>query len=39
MTTQTTVRLIRAGAARDLTRGGADQGVEELDGTRIKPLG
>lgn len=32
-------RLIRVGIARDLTRGGADHGVEELDGTRIKPLG
>ena len=39
MRTISSIRLIRVGIARDLTRGGADYGVEELDGTRIKPLG
>lgn len=39
MRTTSSIRLIRVGIARALTRGGADYGVEELDGTRIRPLG
>lgn len=31
--------LTRLGDARKLTRGGAIVGVEELDGSRIKPMG
>ncbi len=39
MRTAQTIRLIRLGEARELTRGGADEGVVELDFTRIKPMG
>lgn len=35
----TTFRIIRLGEARDLTRGGAEEGVLELDFTRIRPAG
>jgi len=31
--------LTRLGEARKLTRGGAIVGPEELDGSRIKPMG
>lgn len=33
------IRLIRLGEARTLTRGGDEQGVLEIDFTRIKPMG
>ena len=39
MTTPQTVRLVRLGEARALTRGGDEQGVLEIDFTRIKPAG
>ena len=34
-----TIRLIRLGEARTLTRGGELEGVLEIDFTRIKPMG
>ncbi len=33
------IRLIHLGEARTLTRGGDEQGVLEIDFTRIKPMG
>lgn len=39
MTPTKTIRLIRLGEARELTRGGAEDGVLEIDFTRIKPQG
>ena len=39
MTPTKTIRLIRLGEARTLTRGGDEQGVLEIDFTRIKPMG
>ncbi len=39
MPTAKPIRLIRLGEARALTRGGADEGVLEIDLTRIKPMG
>lgn len=39
MTYPQTIRLIRLGQARALTRGGAEEGVLEIDFTRIKPQG
>lgn len=35
----TKISLTRLGEARKLTQGGLPQGVEEPDGTRIKPMG
>lgn len=39
MTPTKTIRLIRLGEARTLTRGGELEGVLEIDFTRIKPQG
>lgn len=39
MTPTKTIRLIRLGEARELTRGGADDGELEIDFTRVKPQG
>lgn len=39
MTPTKTIRLIRLGEARALTRGGELEGVLEIDFTRIKPQG
>lgn len=39
MTTTKAIRLIRLGEARELTRGGADDGELEIDFTRVKPQG
>lgn len=39
MITTTTIRVIRLGEARALTRGGADDGELEIDFTRVKPQG
>ncbi len=39
MTKTLNIRPIRLGDAKTLTRGGAEDGVLELDFTRIKPAG
>jgi hypothetical protein len=39
MSTPKTIVLIRLGQARKLTLGFAEEGVLELDTTRIKPMG
>lgn len=39
MTHPQPIRLIRLGQARALTRGGAEEGVLEIDFTRVKPQG
>lgn len=39
MTPTKTIRLIRLGEARTLTRGGDEYGALEVDFTHIKPLG
>ena len=39
MTPTKTIRLICLGEARELTRGGADDGELEIDFTRVKPQG
>ncbi len=39
MTITKTIRLIRLGEARALTRGGDEYGALEIDFTHIKPLG